>query len=188
MEANAGILLYLRGNIYMIELAGGAVPAAGQQWTVRDYTGAIRGGNGTAGQFGTYVYTADAFRPFNTIGASMKFQFTVTNETAAVTDAALAAVHTVPDPYYVTSAYDRQVSSKVINFVNVPTGSRIRIYTTSGVLVRILDADPDALTGTVTWDVRNRSNQFVASGVYFYHVEAEGKTRVGRMTIVNFAQ
>ena len=94
----------------------------------------------------------------------------------------------MPDPYYVTSAYDRQVSSKVINFVNVPTGARIRIYTTSGVLVRLLDADPASLTGTVPWDVRNRSNQFVASGVYFYHVEAEGKTRVGRMTIVNFAQ
>lgn len=187
VEANAGFLLYLRGQIYMIELAGGAVPAAGQQWTVRDYIGAIRGGNGAAGQFGTYVFTP-ATRPFSAVGASMKFQFDVTNETAAVTDAALAAVHTVPDPYYVTSAYDRQVASKVINFVNVPTGSRIRIYTTSGVLVRILDADPDALTGTVAWDVRNRSNQFVASGVYFYHVEAEGKTRVGRMTIVNFAQ
>jgi len=40
----------------------------------------------------------------------------------------------------------------------------------------------------VTWDVRNRSNQFVASGVYFYHVEAEGKSRVGRLTVVNFAQ
>lgn len=188
VEANAGFALYLRGHIYMIELTGGVLPAAGQQWTVRDYIGPIRGGNGAAGAFGAYVYTPDVTRPFTSIGASMKFQFNVTNETAAVTDAALEAVHTVPDPYYVTSAYDRQVSSKVINFVNVPTGSRIRIYTTSGVLVRILDADPDALTGTVAWDVRNRSNQFVASGVYFYHVEAEGKTRVGRMTIVNFAQ
>jgi hypothetical protein len=127
-------------------------------------------------------------RPFNAPGAAQKFAFTVLNEKSAVTDEALAKVHTVPDPYYVTSAFDRQVVSKVINFVNVPTGARIRIYTTSGILVRILDAAPDALTGTVTWDVRNRSNQFVASGVYFYHIEAEGKSRVGRMTVVNFAQ
>jgi hypothetical protein len=187
VEANNGFLLYLRGQIYMVELAGGAVPAAGQQWTVRDYIGAIRGGNGAAGQFGVYAFTP-VTRPFSAIGASMKFQFTVTNEVTTSTEATLANVHTVPDPYYVTSAYDRQVASKVINFVNVPTGARIRIYTTSGVLVRVLDAPADAQTGTVTWDVRNRSNQFVASGVYFYHVEADGATKIGRMTVVNFAQ
>jgi hypothetical protein len=28
----------------------------------------------------------------------------------------------------------------------------------------------------------------VASGVYFYHIEAGGARRVGRFTIVNFAQ
>ena len=27
------------------------------------------------------------------------------------------------------------------------------------------------LSGIVHWDVRNRTNQFVASGVYFYNVE-----------------
>jgi uncharacterized Zn-binding protein involved in type VI secretion len=46
--------------------------------------------------------------------------------------------------------------------------------------------------GECTWNVRNRNNQVVASGVYFYHIEANisGGTarRVGRMTIVNFAQ
>ena len=39
------------------------------------------------------------------------------------------------------------------------------------------------------WDVRNRNNQVVASGVYFYHIESpSGARRVGRMTIINFAQ
>jgi hypothetical protein len=183
-----GFGLYIKGRIFIVQLTGGAVPAAGTAWTMRDYTGAVSGGNGAGGDFGAYAYTPVVARPFNAPGAAQKFAFSVTNEKTAVDDAALAKVHTVPDPYYVTSAFDRQVASKVINFVNVPTGARIRIYTTSGVLVRILDAAPDAITGTLTWDVRNRSNQFVASGVYFYHVEAEGKTRVGRMTIVNFAQ
>ena len=183
-----GFGLYIKGRVFLFQLTGGAVPAAGTAWTMRDYTGALSGGNGAGGDLGAYVYTPVINRPFNAPGAAQKFAFTVLNEKAAVTDEALAKVHTVPDPYYVTSAFDRQVVSKVINFVNVPTGARIRIYTTSGILVRILDAAPDALTGTVTWDVRNRSNQFVASGVYFYHIEAEGKSRVGRMTVVNFAQ
>jgi hypothetical protein len=183
-----GFGLYIKGRVFMFQLTGGTLPTAGTAWTMRDYTGAISGGNGAGGDFGAYAYTAVINRPFNAPGAAQKFAFTVLNEKAAVTDAALALVHTVPDPYYVTSAYDRQVVSKVINFVKVPTGARIRIYTTSGILVRILDAAPDAVTGTVTWDVRNRSNQFVASGVYFYHIEAEGKSRVGRLTVVNFAQ
>ena len=38
------------------------------------------------------------------------------------------------------------------------------------------------------WDLRNRNNQVVASGVYFYHVEAGDARRVGRFTVVNFAQ
>jgi len=39
------------------------------------------------------------------------------------------------------------------------------------------------------WDLKNRNNQVVASGVYFYHVEsASGKTKIGRFTVVNFAQ
>ena len=37
------------------------------------------------------------------------------------------------------------------------------------------------------WDVRNRTNQFVSSGVYFYNVESGGVSQTGRMTIVNYA-
>jgi hypothetical protein len=38
------------------------------------------------------------------------------------------------------------------------------------------------------WDLRNRNNQVVASGVYFYHIESGDARRVGRFTVVNFAQ
>jgi hypothetical protein len=40
----------------------------------------------------------------------------------------------------------------------------------------------------MNWDLRNRNNQVVASGVYFYHVESGDARRVGRFTVVNFAQ
>jgi flagellar hook assembly protein FlgD len=73
--------------------------------------------------------------------------------------------------------------------VNLPASATIRIYTTSGVLVRALVHETTTNGGEATWDVRNRNNQFVASGVYFYHVTAEnGETTVGRMTITNYAQ
>ena len=78
---------------------------------------------------------------------------------------------------------------KIIKFVNLPADAIIRIYSSSGVLVALLEHhSATASAGTRDWNVRNRNNQVVASGVYFYHVEAGDARRVGRFTVVNFAQ
>src|SRR5690606_15563323 len=127
-------------------------------------------------------------RPFTAIGASVKFAYDLTNELVASTAESMERIHTVPDPYYVTSAFEATTSVKMIKFVNLPASSKIRIYTTSGVLVRVLEHETGSFSGELNWDVRNRNNQFVASGVYFYHVTAaNGETHVGRMTIINYA-
>ncbi len=200
VAANNGFGLYLHGRWFIIELAGGAVPAAGTQWTMRDYIGAIRGGTGTAGSFGNYIFTPQTFIPagsqaeqalfqFTAVGAKVSYQFDVVNRVNPSTQETLARIHTVPDPYYVTSAFETTTNSKIIKFVNLPETATVRIYTASGVLVRVLKQATTSFEGELTWDVRNRNNQFVASGVYFYHVEAEnGETTVGRMTIVNYVQ
>ena len=83
---------------------------------------------------------------------------------------------------------DLPTDSKVIKFVNLPADAVIRIYSSSGVLVALLEHHSDQNGGALDWDVRNRNAQFVASGVYFYHVESGDATRIGKMTIVNFAQ
>jgi hypothetical protein len=130
----------------------------------------------------------------------VRIQFAVASPTtlAAVADGDLSDVHTVPDPYYVTSEYETTTTDKIIRFVNLPTQAIIRIYSSSGVLVRVLthdsnqrgarDEDISVLGGQETWDVRNRNNQVVASGVYFYHIESGDARRVGRFTVVNFSQ
>ncbi|HEY4102187.1 MAG TPA: T9SS type A sorting domain-containing protein [Gemmatimonadales bacterium] len=181
-----GFILYLKGHYYMMTLAAG-VPASGTQWTVRDYTGAITGGNGRAGAGGKYVFHPDPFRPFTAPGIGFQLTVNTTNTVADVTGDVLAKVHTVPDPYYVTSAFDQSVDTKDIQFVNVPANAIIRIYTVSGVLVRVLQNNTSSFSAIVHWDVRNRTNQFVSSGVYFYNIEAGGLNRTGRMTIVNYA-
>ncbi len=200
VAANNGFGLYLKGRWFIIELAGGAVPAAGAQWTMRDYIGAIRGGTGRAGSFGNYIFTPQNFIPagteqaialfqFTAVGAKVSYQFDVVNRVNPSSQETLARIHTVPDPYYVTSAFETTTNSKIIKFVNLPEVATVRIYTASGVLVRVLKQATTSFSGEITWDVRNRNNQFVASGVYFYHVEAEnGETTVGRMTIVNYVQ
>jgi transglutaminase-like putative cysteine protease len=71
----------------------------------------------------------------------------------------------------------------VIKFVNLPERAIIRIYTVSGVLVTVIEHN--SLTSSeATWDLRNRDGRLVASGVYFWHVEALNARRVGRMTLI----
>jgi len=194
-----GFILLLGGEIYQFELAdaAGTLPAPGTVWSVRDYVGAITGGNGYAGNKGPYAFTASV-RPFTAVGTELRVNFDVTNQVNATSNLDLTKVHTVPDPYYVTDAYEVSYDNKIIKFVNLPTQATIRIYSSSGVLVRVLNFNstgPDAgpyqgseLGGALSWDVKNRNNQIVASGVYFYHVESGDARFIGRMTIINFTK
>jgi hypothetical protein len=202
--ANNGFLLYITGDIFTVEPTGGTVPASGTVWALRQYVGAITGGNGSGGSEGPYAFAQpDAVRPLTAVGTDLRVGFNSTNATTAVTVTNLKAVHTVPDPYYVTSEFEQTTDTKFIKFVNLPNRAIIRIYSSSGVLVNVLEnpgascqnfdnlfpAQPDNPTGgQCSWNVRNRNNQVVASGVYFYHIESGDARRVGRFTVVNFAQ
>ncbi len=174
-----GFGLYLKGRIFLFQLTGGAVPPAGTVWTMRDYVGGIYGGNGAGGDEGKYAYFPAAVRPLNAPGASVQFHYSVTNTLTSATSDLLGNVHTVPDPYYLVGGQ----TDRTIQFVHVPVPAVIRIYSVSGILVRVLENSGSA--GTVTWDVKNRSGRDLATGVYFYNVESGGVQRTGRMTIVN---
>ncbi len=178
-----GFGFYIAGNLFTIQTA--TLPQ-GTVWSLRDYVGAISGGNGFGGNDGPYSFVPQP-RPFNAVGAAVEVQFNVSNTVAAITKGNLDQVHTVPDPYYVTHSLEQSSDQKIIKFVNLPTRAIIRIYSASGVLVRVLEQNTQAAS-ELTWDVRNRNGQFVASGVYFYHIESGAARRVGRMTIVNFAK
>ena len=70
-------------------------------------------------------------------------------------------------------------------FVNLPPRATIRIYTLTGVLVDQIEHDDPSGGGRAVRDVRNRGNQSVASGVYFYHVATPaGDERVGKFTVL----
>ena len=186
-----GFGMYIAGNIFLFETA--TLPAAGEVWTLRDYVGGIFGGKGTdntgavvndAGPYGFIGYT----RPMTAVGAEMVVKYDVVNQVNKATAQGLDAVHTVPDPYYITNEFETSPTASVIQFVNLPQKAIIRIYSSSGVLVDLLEHNSDQFGGSELWDVRNRNNQVVASGVYFYHIESGDERRVGRMTIVRFAQ
>jgi len=175
-----GFIFYISGQFFMMQLT--ALPAAGTVWNLRTYAGDV------VGTTGSYAWV-DATRPPAVPGLKVQVAFQGSTASGATVDSTFAAIHTVPDPYYVTNGLETSANNKVLRFVNLPTQCIVRIYSVSGILVRVLTHNDPTNGGDLVWDLRNRNNQFVASGVYFYHVEAaDGRTKVGRFTVVNFAQ
>jgi len=203
-DATGGIGIMVNGEGFFMALPGG-IPAANTKWRLRQVVGRIAAATCTDSSGAAlpddslknshmrdcngYTFAGPATRaslaPGLTYKVSVQSQFAIDS----VTGGSLASVHTVPDPYYVTNALEITPNTKVLKFVNMPPRAIVRIYSVSGVLVNVLTLHDPSGGGELTWNLRNRNNQFVASGVYFYHVEApDGRTKVGRFTVVNFAQ
>lgn len=115
------------------------------------------------------------------------FQF-VTHKPGTVEGTVIAntveKVHPVPNPYYNVSDLELDQFRRIIKFVNMPAArTTVRIFNLAGDLVRTLvKADP--ATSELTWDVLTENGIPVASGLYIYHVEAEGLgTKVGKLAV-----
>ncbi len=185
-----GFIFYLNGRYFLMQMA--ALPAAGTVWNARFYVGAVRGGvtGPCAAAAPCFTFLQASGRPFPIPGMHVKIDYEGTAfSPSSTTDSLMRRIHTVPDPYYVTNTSEITPNSKVLTFVNLPAQAIVRIYSASGILVNVITHNDPSGGGELVWNLRNRNNQFVASGVYFFHVEApDGRTRIGRFTVVNFAQ
>jgi hypothetical protein len=176
-----GFIFYLNGEFFLMQMA--TLPS-NVVWHMRDYVGVVTGDSATA----TFAFTAKNPRPV-VPGMQFKISYQGSVVSPATVDTMFANIHTVPDPYYVTNSLETSPNNKVLLFVNLPSQCIVRIYSASGILIRVLTHNDAGNGSELQWDLRNRNNQFVASGVYFYHVEsADGRTKIGRFTVVNFAQ
>ncbi len=101
----------------------------------------------------------------------------------------LERVAVVPNPYRGSAQWDPAVGEGRVHFIHLPSGSRVRIFTTSAELVRELTLDqfssPGGEIGELEWDLRNGKGNKVVSGIYVYQVETpEGRTRKGHFVII----
>ncbi|MFP4459351.1 MAG: hypothetical protein ACLFSQ_07175 [Candidatus Zixiibacteriota bacterium] len=79
--------------------------------------------------------------------------------------------------------------SRGIHFVNLPSKCTIRIFTLDGDVVDQFthdDTKPGTVQGGETWDMINRNDQSIVSGIYLYSVEdAEtGENTLGKFVII----
>lgn len=179
-----GFLLYLMGHPMLFELEHDLPPGPGSQWTLRTYVGVVSGGQGAAGNLGAYAFSRVPYTlettPMVTPGVRFEVEVEVERTRREIGETELARVHPVPDPYYRTAGN----APEEVRFVNLPARATLRIYSSSGVLVRVLRHDDAQGGGEVAWDLRSRAGRAVASGVYLYHVAADGAAAVGRMVVV----
>ena len=82
----------------------------------------------------------------------------------------LETVAVVPNPYRGSETWDAPGQHE-IHFVNLPVSAKIRIYTSAGDLVKVLQHS-DPTRDFERWDLKNANGQDIASGIYMYRVEA----------------
>jgi hypothetical protein len=191
-----GFGMYINGERYIFQICPGAtctgaLPASGQTWTLRTYTGILRAGTAASGSSADpsgYSFRGDV-EPRQPMVTGITVTFESPKATALEGEVDMKRIHTVPDPYYVRSQFDLGPTTKALRFVNLPPKAIIRIYTLNGTLVRVLEHNDPQGGAEMAWDLKSRNNQYVASGVYFYHVEADGgKTHTGKFTVIQFAR
>ncbi len=102
----------------------------------------------------------------------------------------LDEVYVVPNPYIEGeegSSYG-PLSEPLVRFVNLPERATIRIYTSSGDLVRKLEHVPsagDVTGGACPWNLRNEHDRAVTAGLYVYSIETPGgESTRGFLTLV----
>ena len=186
----SGFIFYIAGHFFLMQMA--ALPSAGTVWSLRTFSGDVVGSPGSfhfvpPGQYGPCYGACPSPLAPPMPGLRVRISFTGSTLTPGVTSVAgLAAVHTVPDPYYYSSAYEAGPTERQLRFINLPSQCVIRIYSVSGILVRLLTHNDATGGGEEPWDLRTREGLLAASGVYFYHIQTpDGHTRVGRFSIVN---
>jgi hypothetical protein len=89
----------------------------------------------------------------------------------------------VPNPYSGRERWDAPGAGR-IQFMNVPSEVKVKIFTIAGDLVRELEKK-DPTSGELDWDLKNQQGEVVASGIYMYHVlSSQGYESKGHFVIV----
>ncbi len=104
----------------------------------------------------------------------------------------LDKIRVVPNPYVATDIIEPKNfinraarGYRRIYFDNLPKKCTIKIFTTSGELVRELHHDSTIDDGKEYWDLLTKDNVEVAYGLYFYHVDAPGiGQKIGKFVII----
>ena len=105
----------------------------------------------------------------------------------------VADIRVFPNPFVMRAGFINPGEEDGIHFVNIPADCVIRIYSVRGDLVATgpgsIQIIQESGSGEAVWKQLTISEQFVESGLYFYHIEAnsgpdQGQTFEGKFVII----
>jgi hypothetical protein len=92
-------------------------------------------------------------------------------------------VRVFPNPFRTVSGFPSTADANTIVFNHLPARATIRIYTSSGELVRTIEHD-DPATGQALWNQLSDARQRTAPGIYFWTVQSEVGVARGSLVII----
>ncbi len=95
--------------------------------------------------------------------------------------AALDQIRVVPNPYISRASWELVEGERRLEFTHLPDRATVRIYNLAGDLVQTLQHEG---SGTYVWNMLSSNGQGIAPGLYFYHVDSEVGTRVGKFAVI----
>ena len=110
-----------------------------------------------------------------------------------LTKSDMSQIRVVPNPYIAATEFESALppgitsgrGERKIYFQNVPSDSKIYIFTSRGQHLRTLEHSGDMFSGTVTWDLKTKENLDIAYGVYFYIVDSpSGGKQSGKIAVI----
>lgn len=114
------------------------------------------------------------------------------NQTQAKEDF-LDKVAVVPNPYIVTSSFEvppptvfsQGRGDRRVDFIHLPPNCTIRIYTTNGELIRVIEHNVDIYDDRESWDLLTGEGLEIAYGIYIFHIDAgELGEKIGKFAII----
>ena len=71
-------------------------------------------------------------------------------------------------------------------FTHIPAQSNIKIFTSSGILIREVEVDNPSDNGTYHWDMLTKEGLEIAAGIYVYLVESKltNDKKIGKFAVI----
>jgi hypothetical protein len=103
----------------------------------------------------------------------------------------LSKIGVVPNPYLGAASWERRNlnstgrGERKIDFINLPAFCTIRIYTSTGALIKTLVKESSFSDGSLSWNLVTEDGMDAAYGLYIFHVEAPGiGEHVGKFALI----
>ncbi|MGQ9678452.1 MAG: hypothetical protein ACUVUD_04140 [bacterium] len=171
----------LKGTVASIYIGGGYLGLKQSSDSLRGLLSLINDGD----RWTVVGHRAEGAAPFYNVlrvSATPGYADTTTKQTLTV--------KVVPNPYIVFNGWEKTSEQRVIKFTHLPNTCTIRIFTTAGDLLKVIEHKDTKKSlfdegGTATWDLVNDYGQLIAPGVYIFYVESPVGEYTGKFMVIH---